>query len=149
MLSVNPLNEKCPLLLAVVCDVVMLPSGRVIAAVTPMFGVAPEPLTVNVVVPSVPVIGDTFTTSFVAFTLRGILRESSSPLESETEHVMVDVPLLLGGVQVTFDPVPVITPVDALHEYVSVSLPGYLTMHDRVAVPPGLTVVGFAVNDCI
>jgi len=112
-----------------------------------MFGVAPEPLTMNVVVPTVPVNGDTFAISFVAFTLREILRESLSPLGSETEHVTVDVPPLLGAVQVTFDPVPAIAPVDAVHAYVSVSLPGYLTMHDKVAVPPGLTVVGLTVND--
>jgi hypothetical protein len=149
VLSVNPLNENCPLLVAVVCDVVVLPLGRVMVAVTPMFGVAPEPVTVNVVLPTVPTPGDTFATSLVAFTLSVIPRESLLPLGSETEHVTVETPPLPGAVHVTLDPVPLIVPADALHAYVSVPLPGYLTMHDKAEVPPGLTVVGLAVNDCI
>ena len=84
VLSVNPLNENCPLLVAVVCDVVVLPLGRVMVAVTPMFGVAPDPITVNVVLPTVPIPGDTFATSLVAFTLSVIPRESLLPLASET-----------------------------------------------------------------
>jgi len=118
-------------------------------AVTPIFGVAPEPVTVNVVLPAVPVSGDTFATSLVEFTLSVIPRESLLPLVSETEHVTVEFPPLPGAVHVTLDPVPLIVPADALHVYVSVSLPGYLTMHDKTAVPPGLTVVGVAVNDFI
>jgi hypothetical protein len=149
VLSVNPLKENCPLLVAVVCDVVVFPLGMVMVAVTPMFAVAPDPVTVNVVLPAVPVCGDTFATRLVAFTVRVIPRESLSPLTSETEQVTVEIPPLLGAVHVTLDPVPLIVPDDALHTYVSVSLPGYLTMHDKAAVPLGLTVFGLAVNDSI
>ena len=149
VLSVNPVNENCPLLVAVMCDVVALPLGKEMVAVTPMFGVAPEPVTVKVVFPTVPVCGDTLATSLVAFTLSVIPRESLSPLASETEQVTVESPALLGAVHVTLDPVPLIVPDDALHAYVSVPLPEYLTMHNKVAVPPGLTVVGLAVSDCI
>ena len=45
--SVNELNVNAPLLLAVVCDVVTVPPGGVMVAVTPPFGEAPLPLTVN------------------------------------------------------------------------------------------------------
>jgi hypothetical protein len=101
---VNGPNVYWPLLLAVVPDVLVLPLGSVIVAVTPPFRVAPLPVTVNWVTPAVPVDGETRVESADLFTDNVADPEACKPPSSVTVQVAVYVPVLEGAVQVTVAP---------------------------------------------
>ena len=88
----NEVNVNCPDEFAVVWLVTVVLSGCVMEAVTLPFADAPVPLTVNVVLPLVPVVGEMLATSVVALTLIPMLRVSLSPLESDTVQVAVYAP---------------------------------------------------------
>ena len=113
--SVKGPNEYFPLLLAVVCDVVVLPFGVVIVAVTPPFGVAPLPVTVNWVTPAVPLDGDTPLLSGELLTDNGVEAEADRPPLLVTVHVAVYVPVVDGAVQGTVAPLPEKVPPVVFH----------------------------------
>jgi hypothetical protein len=78
-LSVNGPKEYCPLPLAVVCDVVVVAFGSVMVAVTPWFGVAPLPLTVNCVTPATPEVGETLLLRTALLTCSVVESEADKP----------------------------------------------------------------------
>jgi hypothetical protein len=145
--SVKGPKVYLPALLAAVCDVVVLLLGSVIVAVTPRFGVAPPPLSVNAVLAAVPVLGEIVATRLVVLTLSRILRESLPPLASATEQVTVYAPLCAGAVHEALDPVVLIVPPDAFHVYVNAPLPD--AVQSKVSVLAEPTVYELAVRDWI
>ena len=108
-------NEYWPLLLAVVCEVVVLVLGSVIVAVTPPLWVAPLPVTVNWVTPAMPEEGETLAKSTGLLTDTWVDSEAAKPPESVAVHVAVSVPAVEGAVQVTIAPFPEKVPPVKLH----------------------------------
>jgi len=86
---VNGPKEYCPLLLAVVCEIVVLAFGIVIVAVTPWFGVAPLPLTVNWVTPAIPEVGEMLLLKGALLTCRTVEPEPDKPTFDVTVQVAV------------------------------------------------------------
>lgn len=144
----NGPNVYWPLLLAVVREVVVLPLGSVIVAVTPPFRVAPLPVTVNWVTPAVPVDGETLAESAELLTDNRVDPEACKPPSSVIVQLAVYVPVVAGAVQVRVGVLAVrgLPPV-ILQAYVKGFCSGSTAAHVKDDVPLPCTVDGAAVTE--